>query len=179
MKTLMLSVGLLLSVILAGCSNLAENPLALGTLLAADTKAADAALQSGEVESAVLSAELSNSELEVVISAFDDYAYSRSVLTDLARDPVALVASVGAIQAEHARLKTAYLSLRQVVADNWGEYAPADRAQLERWQVQAARLEDRYQRFVVAVRQELADDERKAAAVELLKVVAQIALVAA
>lgn len=178
MRTLILSVGLLLSVCLAGCAG-SVSTVTLGTLLATDTKAADTTLQSGRVERAVLSVELSEADLERVIRAFDSYALSRSILSELANDPALLVNSVGEIQAEHARLRAAYLDLQTVVANNWEQYDPANQARLEHWRAQAEKLERRYQRFVVAIRTQIESDARQEAAVQLLKIVAQIALVAA
>lgn len=162
-----------------GCSSSSLDAVTAGGILAAETKAADIVLQSGDVEAAVLSAELDADAVATVIAGFDDYALSRIILTDVARSPGSMLGAMTTIRAEHARLREAYRSIQYVVETHWESYDPAAQAKLQRWRDQAHRLEGRYQEFIQAATTALTSDARHAATVELLRTVASIALVVA
>lgn len=178
-RTLLL-IGLLFSLFcLAACTAGQRQSLLLSGSLIAETKAADHLLQSGEVERAVFSISLPEEHRATVVAGFDDFALSRTVLADLGRNPAALVNAITTIQAERARLRNAYGEIKTVVETHWENYGPAEQAKLKRWQAQAHRLDGRYNAFVQAVNQEISSDARQQAAVEILRVVAQLALMAA
>lgn len=150
-----------------------------GGLLLAKGLAVDKVLQSGAVESTVLSIELDEAELVTVVSAFDDYAAARLTLKQIAQNPANLMGAVWQIQAEHDRLVEAYTAIQRVVEARWGDYGSAEQVRLRTWQQQAVDLEATYARFVQAVYTQLNSDARQQAVIQLLQTVAQMALVAA
>lgn len=162
--------------LLAGCAGNSTDTITSAGQLAAETKAADILIQSGQVESAVLDAPLTEEHLASVVSAFEVYENSRAVVGDLFKQPAQLLTSVVLIQAQHDNLVAAYHDIQQVVKANWQYYTPQQQASLERWQQQARQLEARYQVFTAALQNQLSGDAERQAAMELLTTVAQIAL---
>lgn len=168
----------ILALSLAACTTGQQATLLTGGALAAETKAADHILQSGEVERAVFSADLSQDARAEVEAGFEQYELSRSILGELAKNPAELGSAITTIKDERTRLRSAYHRIQAVVAANWADYGEFEKSKLQRWEIQAKRLDTRYNAFAEAINSELSSDARYILAVELLRIVAQIALVA-
>lgn len=163
---------------LAACTSNQQSAALSGASVVAGGKMVDNLIQSGEVERAVFSVELSESDRDQVITAFNDYATAREILGELVRRPEAALSLRATIQEQHVRVAEAYLAAQSVVAGNWDSYSAIDQARLKRWQAQAERLEIQYQNFLAAVDTEISADVRYERILEVLKIVAQLALMA-
>lgn len=169
---------MLAALALVGCNTNQQTAALSGAGLVAGSKVADDLLQSGEVEAAVFSIELSEADRDTVVAGFDDYAIAREILGDLVRSPETVLSLRATIQNEHARLVHAYRDIQRVVGETFGEYSAVDQARLKRWQSQAERLEAQYNNFLAAVDSEISADVRYERLLEVLRVVSQIALMA-
>lgn len=165
---------------LFSCSSAQQQAVLQGSSAASQLVAADELLQSGEVESAVLSDEVAVSpeELRTLQHAFADYEASRAVVKDLIDNPEQLLGAVSTIRIEHARLAQAYYAVQDVVEVNWEEYRAVDQARILRWRSQAEQLESTYNRLAAALSDAQTESARTQRVVELVRVLAQIALAA-
>ena len=167
-----------LMAVLWGCTSGQQQAALSGGSVVAGALAFDQVLQSGDVERAVLSVELSPEELQSVVAGFDQYAVARDVLRDVVDNPERVIGLRGTLETEHARIVQGYGAVQAVVSAHWPHYGPVDQARLLRWQAQAERLEIQYNNFLAALDSEISENERYQRLVEVLRIVAQLALLA-
>jgi hypothetical protein len=77
----------------------------------------------------------------IVLEALDQIDRSKSRLETLLKSPEKLIAELPIITFEYAKIRSAYLSVRQVVLDNAAEYSPEEWYTFEQFDTSARNLD--------------------------------------
>lgn len=99
-------------------------------------KLADSLMQSGVVDDAVLSVELSNAEIDVYIAALDQYADFREQWNNPGAEMYLLLDS------QYAQLYQSYMLVVDIVRVHWAEYPPPVQTQLRAYQGYARAIDE-------------------------------------
>ena len=144
MKILMVLVA---TVALSGCFMQPANTLSVVS------SAADLAYhyESGEAVEFIDNAELTDLEVTVVLEALDQIDRSKGRLKAPMSDPEQLVTEITSVSFEYAKIRSAYLSIRQVVLDNRDEYTPEEWVVFEEFDAAAITLDGQFAEMVSAL----------------------------
>lgn len=140
--------------------------------LTLNAKLADLQVQSGQPVDVVITAELSETEINTVIAATDTYQLFRDKWQITLDSPGSLVTNIAMLRADYANLYLSYGRVRAVVLSHWAEYTPEQQVRLTEYQGQAVAINDNVQTL-------LADNRRSEAVTSALRLglmVAQVAL---
>lgn len=132
---------------LAGCSLQPANTLSV------ISSAADLSYhyESGEAVDFIDNAELSDLEVTVVLEALDQIDRSKSRLKAFTDAPERFVTDITLVSFEYAKIKSSYLSIRQVVIDNRDEYTHEEWQVFEEFDAAAVHLDKEFAHFVEAL----------------------------
>lgn len=130
---------------MSACSTQERAAALAGIALMSEVRSADFTLESGDVFAAVNSIDISISDQDRVLAAFQTYQASRDNLGRLAEDLTDLPGLISALEIERNKLKLTYSQLQSVVAGNWDKYSPEVQAALSRWRREAYALDSSYQ----------------------------------
>lgn len=132
--------------LLVGCS-------APANTLSVISSAADLSYhyESGEAVEFIDNADLSDLEITVVLEALDQIDRSKARLKALTDDPEQFVTGITLVSFEYAKIKSSYLSIRQVVIDNQGEYTPEEWYVFEEFDAAARQLDVEFANLVSAL----------------------------
>ena len=133
--------------ILGGCSFQPTNTLS------AIHSAADLSYhyESGQAVEFIDNADLSDLEVTVVLEALDQIDRSKSRLKAFTDAPERFVTDITLVSFEYAKIKSSYLSIRQVVLDNRDEYTPEEWRVFEEFDAAAIHLDKEFSRLVSAL----------------------------
>jgi hypothetical protein len=133
--------------LMVGCSLQPANTLSI------ISSAADLSYhyESGEAVDFIDNAELTDLEVTIVLEALDQIDRSKSRLKALADDPERFVTDITLVSSEYAKIKSSYLSIRQVVIDNREEYTPEEWQVFEEFDAAAIHLDKEFSRLVSAL----------------------------
>jgi hypothetical protein len=133
--------------LMVGCSLQPSNTLSI------ISSAADLSYhyESGEAVDFIDNAELTDLEVTIVLEALDQIDRSKSRLKTLADDPERFVTDITLVSFEYAKIKSSYLSIRQVVLDNRDEYTPEEWQVFEEFDAAAIHLDKEFSRLVSAL----------------------------
>ena len=125
-----------LSAWLVGCSTAANT-------LSVVHSAADLSYhyESGHAVDFIDNAELSDLEVTIVLEALDQIDRSKARLEALMKSPEKLVSELPTVTFEYAKIRSAYLSVRQVVLDNAAEYSAEEWYTFEQFDTSARNLD--------------------------------------
>jgi hypothetical protein len=128
---------LLFATALPGCSGQPVDPISV------IHSAADLSYhyESGQAVEFIDNAELTDLEVTIVLEALDQIDRSKSRLETLLKSPEKLIAELPIITFEYAKIRSAYLSVRQVVLDNAAEYSPEEWYTFEQFDTSARNLD--------------------------------------
>ncbi len=129
---------------LTGCSLQPSNTLSV------ISSAADLSYhyESGEAVDFIDNATLTDLEVTVVLEALDQIDRSKTRLKALTDDPKQFVTDITLVSFEYAKIKSAYLSIRQVVLDNREEYTPEEWRVFEEFDSAAGHLDREFAHLV-------------------------------
>ena len=167
---------ILIVFLLTACTSAQRDATFQGSSVAGQLIVADQLLQSGIVESTVLSIPVRPEELAQLQDAFAEYEASREQIGRIIDYPERVIDAPAIIRQEHARLIGAFDAVQQVVAANYDEYSEVAQSRISRWRWQAYRLEIAYQRMAEAVEQARGESARRESIIQLARIVAQMAL---
>jgi hypothetical protein len=105
----------------------------------------------GELVTFVGNATLTDLELTSVLEALDQIDRSKDILKNYKDDPEQLISNIQDIAYQYAKIKSAYLSVRSVVEDNWSEYTPAEQRAFYEFDGAAEELDRQFSDLVDAV----------------------------
>lgn len=107
--------------------------------------------ESGEAVEFIDNAELSDLEVTVVLEALDQIDRSKSRLKAFTDAPERFVTDITLVSFEYAKIKSSYLSIRQVVLDNRDEYTPEEWRVFEEFDAAAIHLDKEFSQLVSAL----------------------------
>ena len=146
-----LAIALILT--LSGCS---AGPTA--QTLAVVSSAADLTYhyESGHVVDFIGNAELSDLEITVVLEALDQVDRSKARINAMLDDPGQFVSGIELVSFEYAKIRSAYLSVRQVVLSNLGEYSPHELKAFDEFDTAARHLDVEFAAVVESIETDIA-----------------------
>jgi hypothetical protein len=142
---LLLTISLVIS--LVGCSLQPSNTLSV------ISSAADLSYhyESGQAVEFIDNATLTDLEVTVVLEALDQIDRSKSRLKAFTDAPERFVTDITLVSFEYAKIKSSYLSIRQVVLDNRDEYTPEEWHVFEEFDSAAGHLDKEFASLVAAL----------------------------
>ena len=150
-----------------GCSTVTSP----GTVLLEATLA-DKLLQSGIVQTHVVSVELSETELETLISSLDTYREFREKWASVVDAPETIPINLIQISHDYVQIYDAFVDVKDgVVLPHWNEYSTADKIHLHSY-LARAQIIDRAVNELLAARQA---NQAASKLLELASLAAQIA----
>ena len=141
----------LIALTLAACSSNPTAPIADAVSVSSTVADLKYQLEAGEVIETLDNAEITDFEVTVVIEALDQLDRSKFRLKDLANDQERLVLRINDVAFEYAKIRSAYLSVRQVALDNRGEYTDAEWLNFQRFDTTAKELDEQFQQLLHSV----------------------------
>jgi hypothetical protein len=137
----------LFTVIMVGCSLQPANTLSV------ISSAADLSYhyESGQAVEFIDNATLTDLEVTVVLEALDQVDRSKSRLKAFTDAPERFVTDITVVSFEYAKIKSSYLSIRQVVLDNRDEYTPEEWHVFEEFDSAAGHLDKEFASLVAAL----------------------------
>jgi hypothetical protein len=97
--------------------------LAQSARLTLETKLADTLIQSGQPTDVVLTAALTEQEVDRLIFALDTYTWVREKWQAATAQPGNLATQLAALSGDYATLYGEYQAVRQIVEGHWDEYS--------------------------------------------------------
>jgi len=107
--------------------------------------------ESGEAVEFIDNATLTDLEVTVVLEALDQIDRSKARLKAFTDEPERFVTDITLVSFEYAKIKSSYLSIRQVVLDNREEYTPEEWRVFEEFDAAAGNLDQRFASLVAAL----------------------------
>jgi hypothetical protein len=107
--------------------------------------------ESGQAVEFIDNATLTDLEVTVVLEALDQIDRSKSRLKAFTDEPERFVTDITLVSFEYAKIKSSYLSIRQVVLDNREEYTPEEWRVFEEFDAAAGNLDQRFASLVAAL----------------------------
>ena len=106
--------------------------------------------ETGQAVEFVGNAELTDFETTQILEALDQVERSKHRLKSYQKSPERIITDLPQITFEYAKLKSAYLSVRQVVLDNESEYADLEWETFVRFDISARTLDEQFQALIEA-----------------------------
>lgn len=133
--------------ILAGCSLQPTNTLSV------ISSAANLSYhyESGEAVEFIDNATLTDLEVTMVLEAMDQIDRSKTRLKAFTDSPERFVTDITLVSFEYAKIRSSYLSIRQVVIDNRNEYTPEEWLVFEEFDTAAGHLDKEFASLVAAL----------------------------
>ncbi len=144
---------LFLGAVLTGCSLDTTN-----RTLSVITSATNIAYtyENGQIVKFIDNAPLSDLEITMVLEAFDQIDRSKSVLKHYRDNPDALVLNIQDVAFQYAKIKSSYLSIRQIVLSHKDSYNASKWATFEEFDQSAHTLDKEFRQLVEAVEANIA-----------------------
>ena len=112
---------------------------------------ADKLIQSGVVETQVVAVDLSETELEILIKALDDYQAFRNKWGSVVEAPETIPLNLALISHDYIQLYSAYMDVKNgVVLPHWDEYSPAQQGYLAGYLARAQTIDRAFQELLAA-----------------------------
>lgn len=140
--------------------------------LTLETKLADTLIQSGQPADVVMTADLTEQEMNRLITALDTYHLVREKWQVATATPGNLAAQLAALSGDYATMYGEYQAVKQIVQGHWNEYGPAQQILLAQYHARATTIHE-------SVTQLLANQQRAetiAAMVDIGFMVAKVAV---
>ena len=141
--------GLVLSLAVTGCTTFDTSTRTLSVVTSATNLSYY--YTNGDIVNFVGHAELSEMELTSVLEALDQIDRSKQILQHYKDKPDQLVLNIEDVAFQYAKIKSAYLSIRSVVLDNFDEYGPVELRSFQEFDRSAQVLDIEFEALVEAV----------------------------
>ena len=116
-----------------------------------EAKLADSLLQSGVVETQIVSVDLTEAELQILINSLDEYQAFRNKWGSVVEAPETIPLNLALISHDYIQLYGAYMDVKNgVVMPHWDEYSPADQTYLQSYLARAQTIDRAFQELVAA-----------------------------
>ncbi|MDA9095394.1 hypothetical protein N9J88_03260 [Porticoccaceae bacterium] len=116
-----------------------------------EAKLADSLLQSGIVETQIVSVDLTAAELQILINSLDEYQKFRSKWASAVDSPETIPINLALISQDYIQLYGAYMDVKNgVVLPHWDEYSPAQRGYLAGYLARAQTIDRAFQELLAA-----------------------------
>ena len=142
-------LALILATTLAGCSGLNTSERTLSVITSATNIAYY--YENGEAVEFIDNAPLSDLEMTMVLEAFDQIDRSKGILKYYRDNPDKMVLNIQDVSFQYAKIKSSYLSIRNIVITHKGDYTAYEWSVFEDFDQAAITLDEEFKALVGAL----------------------------
>lgn len=113
-----------------------------------EAKIADILIQSGQPKAVVISADLTDGEMNQVLHAIETYQLVRERWASIVDDPAAAITNMATLQTDYLNLASEYAVVHGIAEAHWHEYSAAQQIQLAQYHARAQALGESIQQML-------------------------------